>query len=263
MQWLETPDWLDASQLFGEGINEGDKRKLQRSWPHILQEVENSLRWAVVEDNPQAYLHPKDVGDCHGFCIGRRFYEKHTDNHFWIEVECCFMREMAKVGGIIFCRCIVTLYWNLNNVKGQLARCRVTGRTAQLSKLNYQRIGTFDLLSSEGFQDAEPEEQKLLIEFWPSVMARLEEFARQAVEDGCFSGELDDWGFPNLAELTGQFYIDGSTVGAYSNGICVMLRFLERQRWQEQDNFDYLGEEIGIELSDDGLSFAWKNTSVI
>lgn len=262
MQFLPTPAWIEQSEQFDESISEASRRDLLRSWPAILAEVELALRWAVVENNPRSYLKSADVEESKGYCLGRRFFEKHSESGYWVEVECCFLGERPDGSEFVWKRCLVTLYWNLESGHGQLARSRVTGRSANLSRLDYRQIGEFDLENSESFADAEPEERERLARYWPQVVGKLTELARQSVEDGYFSGELDDSGFPNAVDMTGEFYIEDS-LGVGEDSLTVFLRFQQRRTCAVQENFDYLGQELGIRLVNGVPLLDWDNTSVI
>jgi hypothetical protein len=118
--------------------------------------------------------------------------------------------------------------------------------------------------------DAQP-----AVELFETRMVEVREFLQKEVEDfvndpdQCFLNEDD--GFPVKERLSGQYYLSDIR---YQKVFCyeriqyqmwVMIRCLENQWIANQTDFDYLGLEAILILSDDSevLEFDGFNTSSI
>lgn len=259
-----TPEWAASSVVFAPELLEEDRTSLAQQREHILVSVEETLHWAFTDPEAiQKFQHEFYYADgVHGdYFVGRQYFGRGEASSVIIETECCLTSQDFKDRPFAHYRFIVTLNWDLTTASGRRVLARETERESVLATLQFQRLGTpslADVLDPRSADDVDAAEYAACIERleanWPSFLEFVESSARQAVEDGSSSGELDYEFFPSRLEMTGEYRIEDvriRSVGEDVVELAAMLHFLRHPQMTDDQDRNYLGYELDIEMRGD------------
>ena len=267
LQQVPTPPWAVGDQMFAPELLPEDHRLLNDQLSEIHVAAQEALRWAITEVKGNIWLDrvQSELRDAPGqYFVGRHFFDQDPAHPgcYLIEIECCFLRTGARGTPYVHPRYTVTLRWNAQQRAGTPQLARETERESRLARLTYRLVRTLRPQDIPGHDALTQAEQAFLESRWTEVLDSLQQAAREAVEDGSASGELDDEFFPSRLCLTGEYYID-SVSSSSDESFVLMLHFLQYAYFEGQSAFDYLGYDLDLHMTDGPLAYElWGHSSI-
>lgn len=255
---IPAPDWASTAQTFSTGLDEDVKRQVNEQQQDLLKSVQNVLQWALTDSEAVARFQPFSAyseGVNGNYYAGRQHIEPDAERSgaIIVETECCLTRADYRQLPAVYRRYIVTLRWDTNVRTGQPVFARETERESEIAKLNLRLVRTYSLADVTNQHDLSSQSRQWLLKHWEEAVLCLHQAAQETIDDGSSSGELDFSFFPSRVDMSGKYYIDSIiTLGKSDSSVCIMLHFLENPRMSGQTDFDYLGYDLSLTVTEEG-----------
>lgn len=273
LRLVERPSWAQNPRLRSHPtITRLGKTFLAGQRDPILQAVAGAVEKFVREQTVWGEPDPRKLeitrDDLTGaYYIRDEYAEKDDQGRFDLGLEVRLLGERRRPHGGLADQHALVVRLVLDPATGHIDHLVSDKSLSRLTDLDIRQIErpSWAREPKTTFSGEFSQQQKAFVQ---AQQPRLSEaiclIVTREIENTSFSGEPHDFAFPDRIWMTGQYYISDERYemeGGFSFSCSIKCCFLEKSWFEDQENFDYLGEGIFVNFDVESMSFDVKGAA--